>query len=339
MKMRVNKWIAVVLLTVGMLSLFGCAKQAGNTATAPVTPAGELNTATKLVVGHNLNYFPIIVAYEKGFFKEEFGDKVEVEIPHFANGPAQNEAVTTNQIDIANMGDMPTIQVWGNGVDIQVISYLWESPKGYSMIANKKSGIQKLEDIKGKKIAIQFGSNFHKALLNIVRALGYSENDIEMLNLQKAEGVTALTQGVIDAAVLDEPQRSKLLARDDMVEVSTTEGYDKIMVVAYGRGEYLRKNPEIVARYLKVINQTNKWIAGNLDESVQIVAKFMGSEDLEGTRKYYIDKVWKVGVDQDLVDALNNTIEFSLDQGFITKQLDADDLVDDTYVKLIGLGQ
>jgi sulfonate transport system substrate-binding protein len=351
--LRTLRFLAVIALLVAGIILLGACTSGGSTAAresaetdsesrladdaSAATAETPLNTATKLIVGHNLNYFPIIVAQEKGFFKEEFGDAVTVETPQFTNGPAQNEAVTAGQIDLANMGDLPTIQVWANNVDIKVISYLWDSPKGYSLVAHPNSGVKTLADLKGKKIAIQFGSNYHKLLLKFLASQDLTVDDIQMTNLSKSEAVTSLQEGLIDATALDEPDLSKMKA-EGFVEVSTAEGYDRIFTVLYGRSAYLEQNPDIVARYLKVIDRTNKWIAENQEESVQIVADFMGNDDLDSTRNYYQSRNWIVGVDEGLVDTLNGTIQFSMNEGLITRtDLKAEDLVTDAYVKAAGL--
>jgi sulfonate transport system substrate-binding protein len=331
--------LSVVLFAVMSLSLTlmaaGCSgKKSGSTG-----EDGELNKAQRLVIGHNPNYFPIIVAYEKGFFKDEFGDELKIEIPLFTNGPAQNEALKAGQLDIANMGDLPTIQLWANGTDIQVISYLWDAPDGLSLVANKRSGIKTLADLKGKKIAVQFGSNYHKLALRFLAAQGLDADDAELVNLQISEAIVALKQGIVDATALIEPTLSRTLNEDsNIVEISTSRGYDKLFILAFVRTEYAKQNPQIVSRYLKAIKRTNDWIAQNADEAIRIVLKFMGSNDYAGTKKYLDGRTWPVAADQELIDRLNATIKFCRDQELITRDdLDAKNLVTDKYVKAAGL--
>jgi len=321
---------AVMTLT---LIAAGCSKKSGAT-----VEDGTLNNATKLVIGQNLNYFPIIIAYEKGFFKDEFGNAFEIEIPQFANGPAQNEALKTGQIDIGNVGDLPTIQLWANGTDIQVISYLFDSPDGQSLLVNKRSGIKTLADLKGKKIALQFGATQHKLALKYLTSQGLDTDDVELVHLQKLESSIALKQGVVDAAILEEPFVSQTLEDDNIVELSTSRGYDKVFAVTFVRSEYAKKNPQIVSRYLKAIKKANDWCAQNADEATQIVIKFMGSDDFVGTKKYFEARNWPVAADQELIDSLNDTIKFCREQEMITRDdLDAKNLVNDAYVKAAGL--
>ena len=322
---------AVMTLT---LMAAGCSKKSDSTG-----EASTLNKAERLVIGHNINYFPVIVAYEKGFLKDEFGDSLKIEIPQFSSGPAQNEALKAGQIDIANMGDLPVIQLWANDTDIQVISYLFDAPDGYSIVANKRSGIKTLGDFKGKKIAVQFGTTNHQLILKILAAQGLDVNDIELVNLQISEAIVALKQGIVDATTLNEPFISQILSDDNNIfVVSTSRDYGGIFTVAFVRTEYAKKNPQIVSRYLKAIKKTNDWMAQNADEATRIVTGFMSSNDLAGTKKFFESRTWLVAADQALIDRLNDTIKFSHGQELITRDdLDAKNLVNDAYVKAAGL--
>jgi len=333
MMKKIIRKASLVLFTVMVLA--GCSGKKS----ASGSGSEALNNAERLIIGINANYFPVIVAYEKGYFRDEFGDKLKIEVPNFANGPAQNEAFQAGRLDIANVGDLPTIQLWANDTDIQVISYLWDAPDAYSLVVNKQSKIQSLADLRGKKIAVQLGSNYHKFTLKLLASQGLEINDVELVQMQRPEALIALKQGVIDAVTMPEPPLSQTLKEDsNLVEICKSGDYDKIFIVTYVRTEYAQKNPQIVSRYLKVIKKANDWIAQNADEAVRIVAKFMGSDDIEGTRTYLNTRIWPVGVDQALIDSLNDTIKFSREYELITRDdLDAKNLVVDTYVKAAGL--
>ncbi|MDR1625605.1 MAG: ABC transporter substrate-binding protein [Spirochaetia bacterium] len=335
MKFHGKTFVKKLIVVLAAGSVFAAMALACSQTEKPQAPA--LNTATKLVVGQNQNYFPIITAHVKGFFKEEFGDRFTVEVPKFANGPAQAEALTSKQIDLGNMGDMPIVQVRANNVDIKVISYLWESPDGYYLLVNKNSGIKSPADLRGKKVGIAIGTNMHKLLFKYLGVEKIKASEVEIVNLDTAGSVSAVTEGLIDATVLAEPMRSRLLATGKVAEAASAQGYDKIVTLLYGRTEYLQQNPDIVARYLKVIDRANRWVAENVDEAVKIVADYMGTTDLEGTRQYYDTHVFKIAAGKDLVDLLKGTIAFCYSQGTITEEFKAEDLVDSSYVKAAGL--
>lgn len=83
------------------------------------------------------NYLPIIIADKKGFFKEAFGENVNVEVTAADSGSAIMETMTSGGVEFAALGDMPVVQAKANGLDVKVISSLFRSTSGYQLIAAK----------------------------------------------------------------------------------------------------------------------------------------------------------------------------------------------------------
>lgn len=90
------------------------------------------------------NYLPIIIADKKGFFKEAFGENVNVEVTAADSGSAIMETMTSGGVEFAALGDMPVVQAKANGLDVKVISSLFRSTSGYQLIAAKDSGIKNI---------------------------------------------------------------------------------------------------------------------------------------------------------------------------------------------------
>ncbi|MHB8062396.1 MAG: ABC transporter substrate-binding protein [Ruminiclostridium sp.] len=350
-KKLINIVIIIVVLLTGILSV-GCGSkeesattvgtssktstdaQTGDTA---IDKAGDgLNKATRIRIGDQQFYFPVKIAEKKGFFAEEFGKDITVEVTGFVNGPAVMEAFTAGEIDFCSLGDMPTIQAKANNNKVKVISSLWDSPTGYSLVAGKNSGINKLEDIKGKKIAVSLGTNNHKLYLKYLQALGYSEDKVELVNLSAKDALTALASGQVDATIIGEPTLSQVIKDYGAKEIINSEGYDNVLTVIVGNSEFLSANPDLTKRFLKVIDKANKWAEENPKDAIGLVAEYT-SVDYESIEKYFNTRKFEVSLKQDLRDALKDTIQFAYDQKTITEKVELDDLVEDSYVKALGL--
>ena len=96
------------------------------------------------------NYLPIIIADKKGFFKEAFGENVNVEVTAADSGSAIMETMTSGGVEFAALGDMPVVQAKANGLDVKVISSLFRSTSGYQLIAAKDSGNKEYFGYQGK---------------------------------------------------------------------------------------------------------------------------------------------------------------------------------------------
>ena len=139
------------------------------------------------------------------FLEKEFADdpNIKIEWTFFKGaGPAVNEGFANDQLDFAYQGDLPALIGRATGLKTK---YLLASGarKPLYLAAAKDSGIKSIEDLKGRKIALQRGTNGHLAAIKILEAHGLTERDVQVVNLDSAGTVAALTSKDIDAAFGD----------------------------------------------------------------------------------------------------------------------------------------
>lgn len=141
------------------------------------------------------------LAYTDGAFEEEFRkDGIEVKWTFFKGaGPAVNEALVNKQLDFAWQGDLPAIVARANGVKTRLIAGSGVRT-GLYLAVQPDSGIRKLEDLKGKRVALFKGTNLHLAAVAALAAHGLKESDVKLINLDLASARTALINKDVDAA-------------------------------------------------------------------------------------------------------------------------------------------
>lgn len=141
------------------------------------------------------------LAYTDGAFEEAFRkDGIEIQWTFFKGaGPAVNEALVNRQIDFAWQGDLPAIVARANGVKTKIIAGSGVRT-GLYLAVQPDSGIQKLEDLKGKRVALFKGTNLHLAAVAALAAHGLKERDLKLINLDLASARTALINKDVDAA-------------------------------------------------------------------------------------------------------------------------------------------
>ena len=141
------------------------------------------------------------LAYTDGAFEEEFRkDGIEIKWTFFKGaGPAVNEALVNKQLDFAWQGDLPAIVARANGVKTKLIAGSGVRT-GLYLAVQPDSGIQKLEDLKGKRVALFKGTNLHLAAVAALAARGLKETDVKLINLDFASARTALVNKDVDAA-------------------------------------------------------------------------------------------------------------------------------------------
>lgn len=338
MKKKFIAFVMATVLSVGILS--GCGKEkssntnGSNRDNAPA--ADELNTARTIRLGDQASYFTSKVALKKGFLAEEFGDEYEFTLSSFTNGPAATEAFVAGEIDIALYGDVPAVQAFANGTDIRIISSLWTSENAYAVLAGPNSGIDTIEDLKGKNLGFTAGTNGHIFILKVLEKAGLKESDVTLVNVSGADSVPALISGDVDTIIISQPKFDLNIEQTGGKIITTNAETNLAAVFVLADNGFASKNPEIVQRILKVYDKTNAWIAENPEEATKIVAEYNGTDE-ESNKKYYETHDWVIGWSQDLTDTIKSTIEFSYNQGNIISKFDASELIDTSYLEAAGL--
>ena len=85
---------------------------------------------------------------------------------------------------------------------IFVVGLIGESE---ALVARNGAGIEKVEDLVGKKVAVPFVSTTHYSLLAALKHEGVDPKSVEILNLRPPEIAAAWARGDIDAAYVWDP--------------------------------------------------------------------------------------------------------------------------------------
>ena len=284
------------------------------------------------------NYLPFIIADKKGFFKEAFGEDVDVEVTVADSGSAIMENMTSGGVEFAALGDMPVIQAKANGLDVKVISSLFRSTNGYQLIAAKDSGIKNISDIKGKRVAVMSGSTNHKLLLKYLAAEHLTEQDVDIVFLKNKDQLAAFVGNTVDAAVTQVPTSTTIEAKTGAYEVADANGYDDILTVIVGDNAFMKDHPEYTVEFLQAVFAATDWIADNKEEAISIVAEEMG-DTYENIELYYNTRTFEYEIDDGVKNALDDTISYLYEQGTIKTRPDVNELVDASWLDASGKEQ
>lgn len=149
---------------------------------------------------------------------EEKKDGIAYTYTLFPSGAPQNEALAADQWDVGNMGTVPTIMaVLRYGAKIVAVSNdesetndIWVRPD--SPLLHTKGAMPgypdiygKPEDWKNKKILVTTVSTSHYALSRTLKALGLTDKDVELINIEQAQAITAFSSGNGDIVALFAP--------------------------------------------------------------------------------------------------------------------------------------
>ena len=329
-----RKITSLLLATALSFSLVACGDNTSQKETEINQGAGIDASDNVLKIGRQPGDVVTTIALEKGFFEEE---GLDVEVSVFSYGPPIVEALTSGDLDVGLLGDQPAFSAISNGVGIEIFSAVGSSNQRHGLIARDDSGIESLEDLKGKKVAVPVGSNAQPLLYIYLEAAGLTDSDVEIVNLGVTDAETSIIAGDIDAAVVYEPHFTSVATEENGVHVVTdAEGYKDYVTLEVLRTDYAKENPEQIAKLLRAWNKAIEWANENQEEAAQIVYDADGV-DKETTLKYFETTEVHLNLTESDVKAIVAGEEQSYKYGLIENDFDVNDYINYEYLELAGL--
>ncbi|MFT4174143.1 MAG: sulfonate ABC transporter substrate-binding protein [Rhodocyclaceae bacterium] len=130
---------------------------------------------------------------------------IEVKWVEFPAGPQLLEGLNVGAIDIGNVGEAPPIFAQAAGANFIYVGYEHASPQAEAIVVPKRSPIRNVADLKGKKVALNKGSNVHFLLVKVLEKAGLKYSDIQPVFLPPADARAAFERGSVDAWVIWDP--------------------------------------------------------------------------------------------------------------------------------------
>ena len=151
-------------------------------------------------------YGKLVLLKGKGSLEEKLkAVGYKVAWTEFPSGPPLLEALNVGAIDFGNAGEAPPIFAQAAGAPLQYVAYEPPAPKGEAILVPKDSPLKSVADLKGKKVALNKGSNVHYLLVKALEKAGVKYSEIEPVFLAPADARAAFERGAVDAWVIWDP--------------------------------------------------------------------------------------------------------------------------------------
>jgi len=301
------------------------------TAALATTPAA----AAKLTVtqyGRIIATLPWAVALEKGMFKEAGLDIDGVTAG--SGGGTSMRNLLASEIPVGEVSTSVAIAAANSGVKLKVIYSASNHVGELAWAAKPDSGITKIQDLVGKKIAF---TNPKSTTEMVVRLALKKENLTDKVQALPLGGLgpalTALSQGAVAAAPLNDP-RMTLHPNDYKILFYAWQYYPQFSwAVGVTSEEYANAHPDIVRKIVAVHRKAVEYIYAHHKEAAEVYAKVWNVSVDEAEKilpKYYDWHHWNAG---DFTKAgLDAVVDGLLSVGEIKGPVDWSKLIDQQFL-------
>ena len=265
-----------LLFTVSLglsLALSACTSSAQpDSAASPASSPSAAASGTVVHIGYQKAATILSVLKSRGALEKALGASGgSVEWTEFPAGPPMLEAMNAGSIDFGYTGEAPPIFAQAAGTPVRYVAYDPWSPKGEAIVVPKDSPIQKVADLKGKKLVVAKGSNTDYLAVKALEAAGLKLTDVEIVHLAPADARAAFEGRNVDAWAIWDPYLSVAEQKADARIIQDATG------LAPNRGYYLaaqsfiEKRPDTLKIMLAEVTKVSDWAKENPTE----VAKFL----------------------------------------------------------------
>ncbi|GAA4905114.1 sulfonate transport system substrate-binding protein [Nonomuraea thailandensis] len=181
-----------------------------------------------------------------------------------------NENLRAETIDVGSTAGAAALQARANGTPIRTIG-VYTRPEWTALVVAKGSSVTGVEQLKGRKVAATKGTDPYFFLLQALEEAGLGGTDVEVVNLQHADGRTALERGDVDAWAGLDP-----LMAQSQVDAGSKLVYRNPAFNSYGflnaREAFLAEQPDLAQKVIDAYERARAWVAAHPDEAVRLLA-------------------------------------------------------------------
>jgi len=267
-----RKFTLAAVATAALLVLTGCVAGEGSNV-APDTENETLpgSWSSDVLPIDFATYNPLsLIIKDQGWLEETLGDKVTVKWIQSAGSSAANDALRAGSIDVGSTAGSAALLARSNGSPIKTID-IYSQPNWSAIVVGANSDITSVDDLRGKNIAANAGTDPYFFLLQTLDEAGIGLDEVTITQLAHAEGKTALEAGTVDAWSGLDP-----LMAASVVTAGSKIIYDNADFNSYGflnaTEAFLDASPDLAQVVVSAYEKARAWAAENPDEAAQILA-------------------------------------------------------------------
>jgi len=291
---------------------------------------------TKIIVGLssvNIAFLPVYVSQEKGFFKDEGLDVLFV---MFNAGSTNLQALIGGDIQIMGSAFVETIGGRAAGFDVK---NFWGICNLMPFQLYSQPGFNSMKEAKGKRFAIsRFGSLTDFLTRATLNHFGINPKEVTIMQIGSTPArFAALTAKGVDASIVWFP----------VTEIAKSKGFVKLLDLKEvfpewpyetfaAKESWLNKEKATVTRFLRAYQRGVKHTLENKEDGVKAIQKYVKMDPAYAPLGYdeYRDSF---PINGRLAEkAIPVVIEQEFESGRIKRKITLDELVDHSFMSLVG---
>jgi sulfonate transport system substrate-binding protein len=201
---------------------------------------------------------------------------LEVKWVEFPAGPQLLEGLNVGAIDFGYVGEAPPIFAQAAGANFVYVGYEEPAPTAEAVLVPKGSAIRSVADLKGRKVALNKGSNVHYLLVKLLEKNGLKYADVQPVFLPPADARAAFERGSVDAWVIWDPYTAAAEKQIEARILADGKGVVNNYAFFLAEREFASKRPEVISLLFEELQKQGQWINRNYPAAAAQLAPLQG---------------------------------------------------------------
>jgi len=217
-------------------------------------------------------YNPVsLVLKEKGYLEEELKkDGITVRWVLSLGSNKALEFLNAGSLDFGSTAGAAALIARINGNPIKSV-YVYSKPEWTALVTGPNSPITKVEELKGKRVAVTRGTDPHIFLVRALAQHKLTDKDVKLVLLQHQDGRLALEKGDVDAWAGLDPLMAQAEI-DNGAKLFYRNAGANTWGVLNTREEFAKQQPELVGRVLRAYEKARAYALANPAELKATIA-------------------------------------------------------------------
>ncbi|GFZ27022.1 aliphatic sulfonate ABC transporter substrate-binding protein [Lactobacillus corticis] len=231
---------------------------------------------TTIKIGY-LSGDEIEISAARGALKKKLRAKgYNVVFKKFTSGAAETEALASGSIDYARTGDTPPVAAIAAGSKITYIATGGVKSNGTGILVKKSSGITKVSQLRGKKIAYTKSTASEYFVRALLKKYGLSTSDVKLVNLETNAASVAYSKGKVDAIVAWDPTTAQLqLSGSTLLADGNDVNYNNRSYIL-SSSTFAKNHKSLSKLLIKYLSQDMKWANSHHSTLIKLLSEKLG---------------------------------------------------------------
>ncbi len=201
---------------------------------------------------------------------------VAVKWVEFPAGPQLLEGLNVGAIDVGFVGEAPPIFAQAAGARFVYVGNDPAAPLAEALVVPRESPLKSVADLKGKRVALNKGSNVHYLLVKLLEKNGLKYSDITPVFLPPADARAAFEKGAVDAWAIWDPFLAAVEQQVGARQLADGTGVVNDFNYYLAQTDFAQANPAVIRELFANTQDAARFVQADVHRAAGVIAPLQG---------------------------------------------------------------